>query len=445
MKILFISLGCDKNLVDSEEMLGLLKRAGHEITNEESEAEIAVINTCSFIHDAKDESVETVLEMCELKKNGMLRGIIVTGCLAQYYQGDIKEELPEVDAVLGATSYEEIVNAVAAVCRGEYMESYKSIDYLPRFTADRIVTTGSFTAYLKIAEGCDKRCTYCVIPSLRGSYRSVPLEDVLETANRLAADGIRELVIVAQETTVYGLDLYGKKMLPELLRRLADIEGIYWLRLLYCYPEEIDEALIAEMAKNPKVCHYIDMPIQHVSDSVLRRMGRRTTQAEIREKIAALRSAMPDIVLRTTLIAGFPGETEEDHALAMDFIDEIEFQRLGVFTYSCEESTPAAKFTPQVSKQQAEVWREELMALQQEISYDLNTAMKGKLLEAVIEGYLYEEDVYVARSYMDAPGVDGYVFVSSPRELISGSLVKVRITDCSEYDLIGELTDEFTE
>ncbi|MDE5967037.1 MAG: 30S ribosomal protein S12 methylthiotransferase RimO [Lachnospiraceae bacterium] len=445
MKILFISLGCDKNLVDSEEMLGLLKRAGHEITNEESEAEIAVINTCSFIHDAKDESVETVLEMCELKKNGMLKGIILTGCLVQYYQGDIKKELPEVDAVLGTTSYEDIVNAVAAVCKGEYMEVYKSIDYLPRFTADRIVTTGGFTAYLKIAEGCDKHCTYCVIPSLRGRYRSVPLEDVLECANRLAADGIRELVIVAQETTVYGLDLYGKKMLPELLRRLADIEGLYWLRLLYCYPEEIDEALIAEMARNPKVCHYIDMPIQHASDAVLRRMGRRTTQAEIREKIAALRAAMPDIVLRTTLIAGFPGETEEDHALAMDFIDEMEFQRLGVFTYSCEENTPAAKLTPQIPQEQAEGWKEELMALQQEISYDLNTAMKGKLLEAVIEGYLYEEDVYVARSYMDAPNVDGYVFVSSSRELMSGSLVKVRITDCSEYDLIGELADEFTE
>lgn len=445
MKILFISLGCDKNLVDSEEMLGLLKRAGHEITNEESEAEIAVINTCSFIHDAKDESVETILEMCELKKKGLLQGIIVTGCLAQYYQGDIKKELPWVDAVLGATSYEEIVNAVAAVCSGEYMEAYKSIDYLPRFTKDRIVTTGGFTAYLKIAEGCDKHCTYCVIPSLRGSYRSVPLEDVLEAANRLAADGIRELVIVAQETTVYGLDLYGKKMLPELLRRLSDIEGIYWLRLLYCYPEEIDGALIAEMAKNPKVCHYIDMPIQHASDAVLRRMGRHTTQAEIREKIAALRAAMPDIVLRTTLIAGFPGETEEDHAITMEFIDEMEFQRLGVFIYSCEENTPAAKLTPQIPTEQAEAWRQELMALQQEISYDLNTAMKGKLLEAVIEGYLYEEDVYVARSYMDAPNVDGYVFVSSPRELISGSLVTVRITDCSEYDLIGELADEFTE
>ncbi len=445
MKILFISLGCDKNLVDSEEMIGLLKQAGHDITNEESDADLVVINTCAFIHDAKDESVENILEMCELKKQGRIKGIIVTGCLAQYYKEDIKKEIPEVDGILGTASYEDIVAAVDAVEAGSYMEEYRALDNPPGSTMDRIVTTGPFMAYLKIAEGCDKHCTYCVIPSLRGRYRSVPMEDVLSTAGQLASQGIKELVIVAQETTVYGKDLYGEKKLPELLRKLSQIEGIHWLRLLYCYPEEIDEELIREMAENPKVCHYIDMPIQHGSDPVLKRMGRKTNQAEIKEKIYALRKAMPDIVIRTTLIAGFPGETREDHENTMEFIDEMEFNRLGVFTYSCEENTPAAAMTPQISGQQANAWRDELMALQQEISRDLNSRLVGRVLEVVIEGYLYEEDVYVGRSYMDAPTVDGCIFIASDRELISGSLWRVRITDYSEYDLIGELTDEFTE
>lgn len=445
MKILFISLGCDKNLVDSEEMIGLLKAAGHDITNEESEADVVVINTCSFIHDAKDESVENILEMCELKKQGILKGVIVTGCLAQYYKEDIKKEIPEIDAVLGTTSYEEIVDAVNAISQGEYLEDFKSIDYLPKTTTSRVVTTGSFMAYLKIAEGCDKHCTYCVIPSLRGRYRSVPMEDILAAAAKLAADGIKELVLVAQETTVYGVDIYGKKMLSTLLTELAKIEGIAWIRLLYCYPEEIDDTLIETMASEPKICHYIDMPIQHASDAVLKRMGRRTTKAEILEKIQALRKAMPDIVLRTTLIAGFPGETREDHEEVMEFIDEVEFNRLGVFTYSCEENTPAAKMTPQIPEETMEQWKAELMELQQEISYDLNRKMIGSEFTVVIEGYLFDDDVYVGRSYMDAPNVDGYVFVHADRELMSGTMVKVQINDCNEYDLIGELRDEFTE
>lgn len=445
MKILFISLGCDKNLVDSEEMLGLLKAAGHDITNDEDEADVAVINTCSFIHDAKDESVENILEMCELKKKGMLKGVIVTGCLAQYYREDIKKEIPEVDAVLGTASYEGIVEAVSKISGGEYFSDFKNIDYLPKTTKDRVVTTGSFMAYLKIAEGCDKHCTYCVIPRLRGRYRSVPMEDLLEQAKRLAEEGISELVLVAQETTVYGTDIYGKKMLATLLRELAKIDGIHWLRLLYCYPEEIDDELIAVMASEPKVCHYIDMPIQHASDKVLKRMGRRTTKTEILEKIEALRRAMPDISLRTTLIAGFPGETEEDHQEVMSFIDEVEFNRLGVFTYSCEENTPAAGMSPQIPEDTMAEWKRELMELQQEISYDLNQDMLGRELEVVIEGYLYDEDVYVGRSYMDAPGVDGYIFVHAERELFSGTLVQVQITDCNEYDLIGDLKDEFTE
>lgn len=445
MKILFISLGCDKNLVDSEEMIGLLRGAGHDITNEEQEADVVVINTCSFIHDAKDESVETILEMCALKNQGMLKGIIVTGCLAQYYKEDIKKEIPEIDAVLGTTSYEKIAEAVNAIGQGGYLQEFKSIDYLPKTTTNRVVTTGSFMAYLKIAEGCDKHCTYCVIPSLRGRYRSVLMEDVLAAASKLAADGISELVIVAQETTVYGVDIYGKKMLPTLLKELAKIDGIHWIRLLYCYPEEIDAELIETMASEPKICHYIDMPIQHASDAVLKRMGRRTTKAEILEKIQALREAMPDIVLRTTLIAGFPGETEEDHEEVMSFIDEVEFNRLGVFTYSCEENTPAAKMTPQIPEDTMKRWQAELMELQQEISYDLNQRTIGRTLEVVIEGYLFDDDVYVGRSYMDAPNVDGYVFVHADRELMSGTLAEVKITDCNEYDLIGELRDEFTE
>lgn len=445
MKILFISLGCDKNLVDSEEMLGLLKAAGHDITNEEREADIAVINTCSFIHDAKDESVENILEMCELKKQGVLKGVIVTGCLAQYYKEDIKKEIPEIDAILGSTSYEKIVEAVDAIAQGKYLADFRSVDYLPRTTANRVVTTGAFMAYLKIAEGCDKHCTYCVIPSLRGRYRSVPMEDLLAQAEALAAEGIFELVLVAQETTVYGVDIYGKKMLATLLKELAKIDGIHWIRLLYCYPEEIDDELILTMASEPKICHYIDMPIQHASDEVLRRMGRRTTRAEILEKIQSLREAMPDISLRTTLIAGFPGETEEDHREVMAFIDETEFNRLGVFTYSREENTPAAKMTPQIPEETMEKWKQELMELQQEISYDLNQSMIGRVFEVVIEGYLYDEDVYVGRTYMDAPNVDGFVFVHAGRELLSGSLVQVEITDCNEYDLIGDLKDEFTQ
>ena len=445
MKILFISLGCDKNLVDSEEMLGLLKAAGHDITNEEQEAEVAVINTCSFIHDAKDESVENILEMCELKKQGVLKGVIVTGCLAQYYKDDIKKEIPEIDAILGTTSYEKIVEAVDAIAQGKYLADFKSVDYLPGTTTNRMVTTGTFMAYLKIAEGCDKHCTYCVIPSLRGRYRSVPMEDLLEQAKRLAEEGIFELVLVAQETTVYGVDIYGKKMLSTLLRELAKIDGIHWIRLLYCYPEEIDDELISTMASESKICHYIDMPIQHASDEVLRKMGRRTTRDEIGKKIQALRAAMPDISLRTTLIAGFPGETEKDHETVMAFIDETEFNRLGVFTYSREENTPAAKMTPQIPEETKEKWKQELMEFQQEISYDLNQRVIGRELQVVIEGYLYDEDVYVGRSYMDAPGVDGYVFVHADRELLSGTLVQVQITDCNEYDLIGDLKDEFTQ
>lgn len=445
MKILFVSLGCDKNLVDSEEMLGMLSKAGHDITNEEQEADIVVVNTCAFIHDAKDESVENILEMCELKKQGLLKGVIVTGCLAQMYQQDMKNEIPEIDAILGTTSYEGIVDAVNAIEHGEYIEKFQDVNYLPKVTEHRMVTTSANMAYLKIAEGCNKYCTYCVIPKLRGKFRSVPMEDLVASAKRLVADGVKELVLVAQETTIYGVDIYGKKMLPELLKQLCAIEDLVWVRLLYCYPEEIDEALISVMASEPKICHYIDMPIQHASDEILKRMGRKTSKQEIIEKINALRLAMPDIAIRTTLITGFPGETEAHHEEVLDFIDEIEFNRLGAFTYSREDGTPAAEFDNQIDDDIKKERQDAIMELQQEISYELNQKCIGNTYQVLVEGYLFDDDVYVGRSYMDAPNVDGYVFIHSHRELMSGTMVSVEITDCNEYDLIGVLRDEFTE
>lgn len=445
MNIFFVSLGCDKNLVDSEVMLGLLSRAGYRIVDEESAADIMVVNTCCFIHDAKEESIETILECAQYKQTGRLKVLVVTGCLAQRYQKEIRQEIPEVDVVLGASSYDAIVEAIEQAFSGEKVEFDKGVDYLPHVKGERLVTTGNYTAYLKIAEGCNKCCTYCIIPKLRGRYRSVPMEEILETARQLVANGAVELNLVAQETTVYGVDLYGKKALPELLQQLCKIEGLQWVRLLYCYPEEITEELIAVMASEPKICHYIDMPIQHSEDSVLKRMGRRTSKKELVAIIERLRSAIPDIAIRTTLIAGFPGEQEEDYENLYRFVNEMEFDRLGVFPYSQEENTVAAELPDQIPEEQKEQRRDELMELQQAISYEHGEGMIGKVIDVLIEGYLYKEDVYVGRSYKDAPKVDGEVFVSSPEELLSGRIVKVRITGFKEYDLIGEMMYEFTE
>ncbi len=440
MKLLFISLGCDKNLVDSEVMLGLLKERGYEVTNEEQEADVIVINTCCFIHDAKQESIETILEMSELKKTGKLKALVVAGCLSERYKEEFRRELTEVDAVLGTTSFDKIVEAVDEALRGNGEDLFESIDYLPDTSnVERVVTTGSYMAYLKIAEGCDKHCTYCIIPSIRGRFRSVPMERLVEEATQLANNGVKELVLVAQETTLYGKDLYGEKKLPELLHRLGEIEGIEWIRLLYSYPEEITDELIETMAREPKVCHYIDMPIQHSEDNILKRMGRRTSRAQLVEVIGKLRKAMPDIAIRTTLITGFPGETEEDHEGMLAFVDEIEFDRLGVFTYSQEEDTPAATFENQVDEEVKQRRRDEIMALQQEISYERDQEMIGKQVKVLIEGYLYDEDVYVGRTYKDAPKVDGCIFVKSEEEIISGDFVDVLITGASEYDLIGEV------
>lgn len=437
MKVLLISLGCDKNLVDSEVMLGLLNKAGHQLTNDETEADVVVVNTCAFISDAKEESINTIIEMGELKKTGKLKKLIVAGCLSQRYKDEIMKELPEIDVIIGATNYDKIVEAI-----GTDEESIvDDINYTPRPIAERIVTTNASMAYFKIAEGCNKLCTYCIIPHIRGRYRSVPMDSLIASAEKLASDGIKEIVLVAQETTLYGVDLYGEKKLPELLIKLSEIEGIEWIRLLYCYPEEITDELIEVMATNPKICHYVDIPIQHSENAILKRMGRRTSREDIVELVGRLRTAMPDIAIRTTLISGFPGETQELHDGLVDFVDECEFDRLGVFTYSPEEGTPAAEYEDQVDGELAAKWRDEIMELQQEISYEKNQQMIGSTQKVLIEGYLVDDDVYVGRTYRDAPGVDGIVFVSAPYELISGSFVDVKITEANEYDLTGVIVE----
>ncbi len=437
MKILFTSLGCDKNLVDTEVMLGELAEEGYLFTDEEAEADIVIINTCCFIRDAKEESIETILSMAELKKTGQIRALLVTGCLAQRYREEIQKEIPEVDAVLGITDIHSIVRAVRETLAGGAKNHIGESATAPVSGTRRIVTTGGHYAYLKIAEGCDKHCTYCIIPKIRGNYRSVPMEDLLEEAAYLASQGVRELILVAQETTVYGVDLYGEKRLPELLRELCRIEGLRWIRLLYCYPEEITKELVEVMRQERKVCHYLDIPIQHASDAVLKRMGRRTSEADLRKVIAMLRAEIPDICLRTTLISGFPGETEEDFIRLYQFVNEMEFDRLGVFTYSLEEDTPAALMPDQIGEEVREGRRNELMELQQEIAFEKAAEKKGQVLEAVVEGYLPEERIYVARTYMDAPNVDGYLFFEAEREIESGSFVEVEVTDSSDYDLVG--------
>ena len=462
--VLFVSLGCDKNLVDSEKMLGLLNEAGYRVAQEESEADAIVVNTCCFIHDAKEESVETILEMAEWKKKGRLKALIVTGCMAQRYQDEIQQEIPEVDAVIGTTGYTEIVPildeilaeaeasqkeaAVEEPKEKSFVNCCPSIDLLPASLADkRVVTTGGYTAYLKIAEGCNKRCTYCIIPYIRGHYRSFPMEDLLEEARKLAEGGVKELILIAQETTVYGMDCYGRKALPELLTKLCEIEGIEWIRILYCYPEEITDELIAVMKKEKKICHYLDIPIQHSEDTILKRMGRRTNRAELVSLVEKLRKEIPDIVLRTTLITGFPGETEEEFKNMVDFVDSMEFDRLGVFPYSAEEGTKAAEMDGQITEEVKDSRRDEIMALQQEISADKAASRIDDEMSVLIEGYLYEDDIYIGRTYMDAPKVDGNVFVRAEEELISGDIVPVRITGANEYDLMGDViyADEFTE
>lgn len=443
-KVLFVSLGCDKNLVDSEMMLGLLAKNGYEFTDDEQEADVVVVNTCCFINDAKEESINTILEMAELKKNGQIEALIVAGCLAQRYKEEIQTEIEEVDAILGTMAIDEVVQTIEEVLHGTKENHYKSLEEKPLTGVKRVVTTGGHYAYLKIAEGCNKHCTYCIIPKVRGNYRSVPMESLLEEAENLAEQGVKELILVAQETTLYGMDLYGQKMLPELLHELCKINGIYWIRILYCYPEEIDDALIQTIKEEKKICHYLDLPIQHASDNILKRMGRKTSKEELTNIVNKLRAEIPDICLRTTLITGFPGETEADHEELMAFVDEMEFDRLGVFTYSQEEDTPAADMPDQIPEEIKQDRQAELMELQQEIAFDAAQNMTGTTVTAMIEGKVADENAYVARTYKDAPNVDGFLFINTSRELMTGDFVKAKITGSYEYDLIGELEDEST-
>lgn len=441
MNVLFISLGCDKNLVDSEVMLGLLTSRGFQMTDDETEADVIVINTCCFIHDAKEESIQAILDMAAYKQTGSLKALIVTGCLAQRYQQEILTEIPEVDEVLGTTSYDEIVDAIEEALAGKTGIRVKNPDALPLPDTRRIVTTGGHFAYLKIAEGCDKHCTYCIIPKIRGNFRSVPMERLIKEAGELAEGGVKELILVAQETTVYGMDLYGEKSLHKLLRELCKIDGLRWIRILYCYPEEIYDDLIRVMKEEPKICHYLDLPIQHANTDILKRMGRRTSREQLEEIIGRLRREIPDIALRTTLITGFPGETQAQHEELMEFVDQMEFDRLGVFTYSPEEGTPAAEMTDQILEELKEERQAELMELQQEIAFDLAEDMIGREVLVMIEGKVADENVYVGRTYKDAPNVDGLIFVNTEEELMSGDFAMVRVTGAAEYDLIGELIE----
>lgn len=438
MKIFFVSLGCDKNLVDSEMMIGMLAKSGHTITDDEKEADVVVVNTCCFILDAKQESIDTILQMAELKKNASLKVLIVTGCLGERYREEIQAEIPQVDAILGTNSFDLIVQTIDEVMEGKKQNHFTDIHHTPVYGKERMVTTGGHYAYLKIAEGCDKHCTYCIIPKIRGDFRSVPMEVLLNEAQKLARDGVKELILVAQETTVYGKDLYGKKALAELLEKLAAIDELEFIRILYCYPEEITDELIDVIKKEPKICHYLDMPIQHASDPILKRMGRRTSHEQLRSIITKLRKEIPDICLRTTLITGFPGETKQDFSILKEFVKEMRFDRLGVFPYSLEEGTPAARMKKQIPTFLKKMRRNEIMRLQQKIAFEKAKEMIGQKLSVMIEGKLPEDGVFIGRTYKDAPNVDGMVFVNSDRELVTGDVVTVGITDFHEYDLIGE-------
>lgn len=442
MKIFFVSLGCDKNLVDSEKMLFLLQQEGFELTDSEEEAEIIVINTCCFIHDAKEESIETIIEMARYKEEGQCKVLIVAGCLAQRYHKEIKEELPEVDGIVGTTAIDKIVDVIKEALEGKISEQLQDLNVLPVRMNGRVNSSGSFTAYLKIAEGCNKCCTYCIIPKLRGKYRSVPMEELLEEAKELAAEGVSELILVAQETTLYGIDLYGEKKLPELLHELCKIPDIKFVRVLYCYPEEITEELAQTIKNEKKVCHYIDMPIQHCNDRILKRMGRRTNRKELENKIELLREIVPDIAIRTTLITGFPGETKKEHEELVEFVRDMKFDRLGVFTYSPEEDTKAADMDEQIDDAIKEERKDELMNTQQNVVFDKNEKLIGHTFEVIVDGMIPEEGIYVGRTYMDIPDVDGCIFFEAPYEIISGTIVTVRVTDAKGYDLLGVLEGE---
>lgn len=439
MRVYFVSLGCDKNLVDSEKMLALLGGAGYELTDEPEQAEVIVVNTCAFIHDAKEESIETLLELAEYKKSGNCVALIAAGCLAERYRDEIREEMPEIDGIVGTTAYDSVADVVGQVLEGCPSVCMKDLSYLPQGLTDRISSGVSHVGYLKISEGCNKNCTYCAIPSMRGRYRSIPMEELVEEAVKLSARGVRELILVAQETTLYGVDLYGEKKLPELLARLSHIQDIAWIRLMYCYPEEITPELADAIRDNKKVCRYLDIPVQHCNDDILKKMGRLTNKKQLVEKIHMLRERIPGIALRTTLISGFPGETEEQHEECLDFVRDMEFDRLGVFPYSPEEGTRAAEFGGQLEEETKRRRADAIMEVQQQVIFRKNETLVGECLTAVVDGYLPEEDVYVARTSRDAPDIDGCVFFHSPHDILSGTLVELTITDAEGYDLVGTL------
>lgn len=453
LKVLFVSLGCDKNRVESEYMLGLLAEHGYEFTDDDTEAEAAVVNTCCFICDAKEESIDTLLDLSKRRKSGQLKALIAAGCLAERYKEEIQKEIPEVDEIIGTTAFDKIVEAIDGVRAGQVQNYFESIDRKPVAAHKRVLTTGGNYSYLKIAEGCNKNCTYCIIPKVRGHYRSVPMEQLLEEAKDLAQQGVTELILVAQETSLYGTDLYGKKMLPDLLHKLCAIDGFEWIRVMYCYPEEITPELIQTMKEEPKICHYLDLPIQSGSDRILKKMGRRTNNAQIRELVSNLRREIPDICLRTTLITGFPGETAEDQKETMQLISDLKFDRLGVFTYSPEEDTIAAAMEDQVPERTKKMRRTKIMELQQAYAFESAAKMVGREVRAVIEGRIGDEDpqlddegralyTYVARTYKDSPDIDGFLFIENvPYDLLSGRFVNVKITGSDEYDLTGELID----
>lgn len=445
MKLFFVSLGCDKNLVDSEKMLALLATNGIEITDEPELAEIIIVNTCGFIHDAKEESIETILNMAEYKKNACCQVLIMSGCLAQRYANEIQEQIPEVDAVVGTTAYDKIWEAVTEALDGKKNCYLAELDYLPSNLTARMQTTSSYTSYIKIAEGCNKRCTYCIIPYLRGNYRSVPMEELVQEATVLANNGTKELIVIAQETTVYGMDLYGEKKLPELLRQFCSIDGIEWVRIMYCYPEEITDELLQVMKEEKKICHYLDLPIQHCNDDILKRMGRRTNKKELLSMLQKIKSYLPDVTLRTTLISGFPGETKEQHEECVNFVADCQFDRLGVFPYSPEEGTPAADFENQLDEEMKQLWADEIMQTEQDVIFRQNETFIGKCFRVIVDGFLPEENIYIGRTYRDAPDIDGCVFFEAPYEILSGTILTVQITDAKGYDLIGEICDEEDE
>ncbi len=426
-------------------MLGLLTDSSYELTDEESEADIIIVNTCCFIDEAKEESIRTILDMAEWRREGPCRCLIAAGCMPERYRQEVLREIPEVDAVLGTHSYQRIREAILAVENGERPAILEPPKKQAGPEPERVLTTGGFFAHLKIAEGCDRHCTYCVIPSLRGPYRSVPMEVLTAEAASMAERGVRELILVAQDTACYGTDLYGEKKLHELLGRLCRIDGLRWIRLLYCYPEELYPELIACIAREEKICHYLDMPVQHSEDTVLRRMGRKTTHESLLRTIRTLRGEIPDIVLRTTLITGFPGETEEEHRALLRFVREAAFDRLGVFTYSREEGTPAARMKGQVPHDVMERRKEELLLCQQEISAEKGSARIGTEMEVFVEGSIPEDGVLVGRTYADAPDVDGMFFIQDAPDLPSGIFVRAFVTEAGEYDLIGALCDETSE